>query len=172
MGPGGECQWGPIEGGKERGVRTQRLINHSCIVIDFLLKAVSQTLNFVSVCVCVVADRLAAQTHQLLCPALPKGSAPHPNPHPTTFIFFQPPSPFLPFFFVKPHPTRSFKLPRCFVCIFEHNNCVAFNYSCPVQRADEPLHFEPKRRGLLVVLVVWGEGEGRVRGERPTGNPL
>lgn len=31
----------------------ERLINHSCIVIDFLLKGVSQTLNYVPVCVCV-----------------------------------------------------------------------------------------------------------------------
>lgn len=35
------------EGGAAEG-----LINHSCIVIDFLLKAVSQTLNYVFVCVC------------------------------------------------------------------------------------------------------------------------
>lgn len=40
------------EGGAIEG-----LINHSCIVIDFLLKAVSQTLNYVFVCgrVCFTA---------------------------------------------------------------------------------------------------------------------
>lgn len=37
------------------GGATEGLINHSCIVIDFLLKGVSQTLNyvFVRICVCV-----------------------------------------------------------------------------------------------------------------------
>lgn len=37
------------------GGATKGLINHSCIVIDFLLKGVSQTLNyvFVRICVCV-----------------------------------------------------------------------------------------------------------------------
>lgn len=41
------------------GGATERLINHSCIVIDFLLKGVSQTLNYlpvcVSACVCLCA---------------------------------------------------------------------------------------------------------------------
>lgn len=37
------------EGGAIEG-----LINHPCIVIDFLLKAVSQTLNYVFVRVCVL----------------------------------------------------------------------------------------------------------------------
>ncbi len=37
------------------GGATKGLINHSCIVIDFLLKGVSQTLNYVcaNTCVCV-----------------------------------------------------------------------------------------------------------------------
>lgn len=35
------------------GGSTEGLINHSCIVIDFLLKGVSQTLNYVSVLVCM-----------------------------------------------------------------------------------------------------------------------
>lgn len=51
------------------GGATEGLINHSCIVIDFLLKGVSQTLNYVfvriCVCVCVVRCSLKAQSHQL-----------------------------------------------------------------------------------------------------------
>ena len=40
------------------GGATEGLINHSCIVIDFLLKGVSQTLNYVFVCirVCLCVD--------------------------------------------------------------------------------------------------------------------
>lgn len=53
---GGGWQWGsgPVEGGEGRGGATEGLINHSCIAIDFLLKAVSQTLNYVFVCECVL----------------------------------------------------------------------------------------------------------------------
>lgn len=53
------------------GGATEGLINHSCIVIDFLLKGVSQTLNYVHacvcrcVCVCAVQYSLRAQSHQL-----------------------------------------------------------------------------------------------------------
>lgn len=45
------------EGGAIEG-----LINHSCIVIDFLLKAVSQTLNYVFVCVRVCFTALTEST--------------------------------------------------------------------------------------------------------------
>lgn len=38
-----------------KGGTMERLINHSCIVIDFLLKGVRQTLNYVPICVCVRA---------------------------------------------------------------------------------------------------------------------
>lgn len=43
------------------------LINHSYIVIDFLLKGVSQTVNYRPACahVCVVLYSLRAQRHQL-----------------------------------------------------------------------------------------------------------
>lgn len=53
----GRVKWGVSVGssGRRQGEGaeggTQCLINHSCIVIDFLFRAVSQTLNFVSACV-------------------------------------------------------------------------------------------------------------------------
>lgn len=73
------------------GGATEGLINHSCIVIDFLLKAVSQTLNYVFVCVCCSVR----WEHRVInySPALPKGLAVErlrPNsPHlPHTFSSF------------------------------------------------------------------------------------
>lgn len=52
------------------GGATESLINHSCIVIDFLLKGVSQTLNYVPLSVCVrvcalYSSLLRAQSYQL-----------------------------------------------------------------------------------------------------------
>lgn len=46
------------------GGATEGLINHSCIVIDFLLKGVSQTLNyvFVRIHVCVCCTVLSEST--------------------------------------------------------------------------------------------------------------
>lgn len=38
------------------GGATEGLINHSCIVIDFLLQGVSQTLNYVFVCTFLCAS--------------------------------------------------------------------------------------------------------------------
>lgn len=109
---------------------------------------------------CVVAGPRADSS--ITSPCTSQRFRPSPPPSFHHFHFLPPPS-FLPSLSLKPHPTCSFKLARCLVCIFKPNNCVAFNYSCPVKRADEPLHFEPKQRGLLVLLVAgarvwWGEG--------------
>lgn len=62
-----EREWKVVRG--EGGAR-EGLINHSCIVIDFLLQGVSQTLNYVffPTCLCMCGDvylLYSAQSHQL-----------------------------------------------------------------------------------------------------------
>lgn len=93
------------EGGAAEG-----LINHSCIVIDFLLKAVSQTLNYVFVCVCcsVLAGSTESSITALHFPKVWQCGAasaklPPPSPHFLIFFFFF-------FFFIFSYPACSFKL--------------------------------------------------------------
>lgn len=74
------------EGGAKEG-----LINHSCIVIDFLLQGVSQTLNYVFVCVCVCRCLLVVWRTKSSITAphfLKVWHSSRFNPDPATFLIF------------------------------------------------------------------------------------
>lgn len=109
------------------GGATERLINHSCIVIDFLLKGVSQTLNYAPLCVCVVQYFIESTKLSITGLNFPK----------LRLLLL---------------PLQLLLLPlqllhsECVVTTFKpfvhnHRNGKGFNYSCFVKRANAPLHF-------------------------------